>query len=349
MLAISGCNPRRALRLNQRKAVRLLGAFALLASPLVTRAQAPNVTCVASPSAGTNPADACQKITDLYQFIAPQVGVALAAGNVMLGESGALGRPGKSSLVLRLTGVDGLVPSNTVNLSVAGNAASSNFGAQRVPIPVPTLDVALSIFQGMAMGLTNIGGVDILVGLTYVPNVNKDRVSIRADGRSFATSFGLRLGILQESAAIPGVSVSYRKRKLPTSSFGYTSNNDTLNVSKLLMTASAWRLVAGKHFKFLGLAGGVGRDDIKSTSNFNAVINEPAPLPRLQVSAILAHQKARRNTAFVNLSLGLPKAQLVGEMGWSSKGTIQQTVNTFDGHQANGGFRYYSLGFGIRY
>ena len=66
MLPISGCNPRRAPRLNQRKAVRLLGAFALLVSPLITRAQAPNVTCVASPSAGTNPADACQKITDLY-------------------------------------------------------------------------------------------------------------------------------------------------------------------------------------------------------------------------------------------------------------------------------------------
>ncbi|MBC8085970.1 MAG: hypothetical protein H7Z40_01795 [Phycisphaerae bacterium] len=331
-----------------RRIVRIFGAAAVLASPMVARAQTPPVTC--SSSVGSiSPADACQKINDLYQFLAPQIGVALAGGNVMLGESGSLGTPGKSSLVLRLTAVDGFVPSNTINLSASGNAASSDFGAQRAPIPVPSFDAAVSVFQGMAMGLTNIGGLDVLVGLTYVPDVNKDRVSIKTDGRSFAASYGLRLGILQESAVIPGVSVSYRKRKLPTSSFGYTSTDDTLAVNRMGLTSSAWRLVAGKHFKLIGFAGGIGRDDIESTSRFDAVINGPVPAPRLQVSAILARQETKRNTAFFNVSLGLPKAQLIGEMGWSSKGTIQQTVNTFGGHQANEGFRYYTLGLGIRY
>jgi len=321
---------------------------AVIAGPTVIRAQSPRVTCNSSVGS-VSPADACQKISDIYQFLAPQIGVALSGGNVMLGEAGSLGRPGNSSLVLRLTAVDGFVPSNPVNLSPTGTATSSNFGAQRAPVPVPSLDAAVSLFQGVAMGLTNIGGLDVLVGLTYVPDVNKDQVSIRTDGRSFATSYGVRLGILQESAAIPGLSVSYRRRRLPTTSVGYTSNNDTLSVNKMALTANALRLVAGKHFKFIGITGGIGRDDIESTSNFNAVINEPAPAPRLQVSAILAQQKVKRNTAFVNLSIGLPKAQLVGEMGWSSKGTIQQTVNSFDGKLANDAFRYYSLGFGVRY
>lgn len=346
MFANAGCTTSRARRVSPRQVVRLFGAAAVLASSSIAYAQTP--TCSSS-IGNVSPADACQKINDLYQFLAPQIGVSLSGGNIMLGESGSLGTPGKSSLVIRLTAVDGFVPSNSVNLSASGNAVSSDFGAQRAPIPVPSLDAAVSIFQGMAMGLTNVGGLDILVGLTYVPDVNKDRVSIKTDGRSFATSYGVRLGVLQESAAIPGLSVSYRKRKLPTSSFGYTSNDDTLAVNKMALTSGAWRLVAGKHFKLIGVAAGVGRDNIESTSRFDAVINAPAPAPRLQVSAVLAQQRVKRNTAFFNVSLGLPKAQLIGEMGWSSKGTIQQTVNSFDGHQANEGFRFYSLGLGIRY
>lgn len=309
-------------------------------------AQVP-VTCNATPTSA-NPLDACQKIFDLFRFLTPQIGVALSGGNPMPGETGTLGTPGKSSVVLKVTAVDGVVPENTVNV-VNGNPVASDFGAQRAPIPIPTLDAALSLFQGGAVGLTNVGGVDLLLGLTYVPEFEKDRVRIKTDGRGFATSYGLRLGVLQESAAIPGISVSYRKRKLPKTNFSYQSNNDTLAVNSTVVQSSAWRLVAGKHYKFLGLVAGVGRDNLTSRSQFNGTINEPAPVNRLEVSAVLAQEKVKRNTAFFNLSVGLPRAQLVGEMGWSSKGEIQQTVNSFDGRQANDGYRYYSLGFGFRY
>lgn len=337
---------------SNRSVARLVGKFAAVSAlglgltAQSAQAQLP-VKCAATPIAA-NPLDACQKVYDLFRFLTPQIGVALSGGNPMPGETGTLGTPGKSSVVLKITAVDGVVPENTVNVA-NGNPVASDFGAQRAPIPIPTLDAALSIFQGGAVGLTNVGGIDLLLGLTYVPEFEKDRVRIKTDGRGFSTSYGLRLGVLQESAAIPGVSVSYRKRKLPKTSVSYASNNDTLAVNSTVVESGMWRLVAGKHYKFLGLAAGIGRDNLTSRSGFEATINDAPPVNRLQVNAVLVSQKVKRNTAFFNLSVGLPRAQLVGEMGWSSKGETQQTVNTFDGRQANDGYRYYSLGFGFRY
>lgn len=347
MIDKSGFTPR-TVRAPRNRAFALLGVVALAVTPAMTRAQPLTPSCTTTPSTFSG-LDACQKIADLFQFLAPQIGVALSGGNTMLGESGTLGTPGKSSVVVRLTAVDGHVPNKNISLSAIGAVQSSNFGAQRAPIPIPGADIAVSVFPGKAMGLTNVFGLDVLAGVTYVPDVNKENVSIRSDGRGLAFSYGLRLGILQESAAVPGVGISYRKRTLPTTGFGYTSNNDTLNVNRTKISSGAWRLAAGKHFKFVGLAAGVGRDNLESTSRFDGVINEPPPLQRFQITSLLVVQKVKRNTAFVNLSLGLPKAQLVGEMGWSSKGTIAETINTFDGHRANDGFRYYSIGFGFRY
>ena len=81
---------------------------------------------------------------------------------------------------------------------------------------------------------------------------------------------------------------------------------------------------------------------------FNAIINDGPPVGRVDVSVPATRVKVARNNAFLNLSLGLPKAQLVGEIGWSSAGKPVETLNTFDGHQANEKYRYYSLGFSFR-
>jgi hypothetical protein len=304
--------------------------------------------CNVTPNISAKPFDACQKVTDLFSFLSPQVGVALTGGNPMLGEGGTLGGPGKYSFSVHATVVDGLVPSRSVSITTIGAAIPSEFGAQRAPVPMPSADVAIGVFKGVPVGLTNVGGIDLLLGATYVPDVNRDPVSISTDGSAFAFAYGVRVGILQESALVPGVSFSIRSRKLPTSNFVYTPGNDTLTVSGASIKSQSIRLVAAKRFRFIGLAAGFGRDKFDSKSEFAAVINEQAPVPRLSVTIPAAAQEVTRSNAFLNLSLGLPKAQLVAEMGYSGKGTIQQTVNTFDGNKANAGYRYYSLGFGFR-
>lgn len=328
----------------------VVGAVAAtLFTPTMSQAQAGiAVGCTATTGPVAPAADACQKVVDIFRFLAPQVGVALTGGNPMLGESGTLGGGGRNSFSIRATVVDGFVPGNEVTLATDGSVVSSNFGADRAAVPMPSADVAAGVYRGKTVGLTNIGGIDLLLGLTYVPDVNKGALTVDAAGSGLSVSYGVRVGIVQESALMPGVSVSYRKRSLPTTSILYTSNDDTLKVDGASVSTQSFRIVAGKHYKLLGLAGGFGQDKIDAKSLFSAAINQPAPLPRLAVQIPAIRQKLSRNNAFVNVSLGLPRAQLVGEMGWSSAGDAVQTVNTFGGRVANEKYRYYSLGLSFR-
>lgn len=289
--------------------------------------------------------DACNKLFDMFRFITPQIGAALGGGNVMPGENGTLGGPSKYSFSVRATAVDGFVPKN-FDVTTDPLAPASNLGAQRAPIPMVSADVVAGVFQGFTYGLTNIGGVDLLLGLTYVPSVNKDAVNIDPAGSGIKASYGLRVGLLQESAAVPGVSISYRVRKLPTTSIAFSSGNDTLHVKDASIGTTSLRIVAGKHYKFVGVSGGFGRDQIKSKSFFTGVIRDGNTA--IISSLPTAQYNVTRNNAFAGLSLGLPRAQLVGEIGWSRAGDIYETRNSFDGHKANDKYRYYSLGFSFR-
>src|SRR5262245_7036813 len=54
--------------------------------------------------------DACQMGLDVFQFMAPQLGIALTGGNATLGRCGALGGLGHFSVGLRVNVVAGDVP-----------------------------------------------------------------------------------------------------------------------------------------------------------------------------------------------------------------------------------------------
>src|SRR6476659_4826677 len=54
--------------------------------------------------------DACQKAIDLFQYMAPQLGVAITGGNATLGRGGTLGGLGHFSAGLRVNLVQGSLP-----------------------------------------------------------------------------------------------------------------------------------------------------------------------------------------------------------------------------------------------
>jgi hypothetical protein len=328
-------------------------ALALVAAGDQAEAQTTAGTCTTTLSGFNVSAgpDACTKARDLFAFMLPQVGVALSGGNPVLGEGGTLGGWGKRAVSLRVTAVDGFVPTNAVPIALQGPAQASNFGASRSPVPVPSVDAAIGLFAGLPAGLTNIGGVDLLLGATYLPKVEEDEFSVAPQSSSFAMSYGVRVGALQESSLVPGVSVSYMRRKLPTASLGYASGNDTIAVRNLAATSNSFRLVASKRIAIFGFAAGVGRDQMEQTASMNAVVNEPVLNVPTRASVQLndLRNTVTRNTAFVNASFGLRMARLVGEFGWSGAGKDDPTTNTFDGRSANEGYRYGSLGITVRF
>lgn len=329
----------------------LAGAMLSVAAPNSARAQG----CVLGVTGGAVPpgfgADACQKARDLFVFLAPQIGTALSGGNVMLGEGGTLGGWGKRSIVLRTTVVEGYAPDATVNISGSGVLQPSNFGAQRVPVPVPSLDLAVGLFRGVPFGLTNVGGVDLLAGVTYLPDISRDQFTLSPEGSGIAATLGARVGLLQESALVPGVALSVLRRRLPTTSARYTSGNDSLGVEETRISTTVFRLTAKKHFGLFGLGGGVGQDRHNTSTQLDAVINETvqgAPV-RGQLGADDLSFRTTRTTFFANVSFGLPMAQVVLEVGQSRAGDVRQTVNAFGDRRANEAYRYGSLGLGFRF
>lgn len=320
------------------------------AVPLVApAAQTTSGPCTVSPATFSG-SDVCQKGRDLFGFVVPQIGVAVATGNPVLGEGGTLGGWPKRAFSLRLSAVDGLLPANAVPLSVTGTAVRSDFGAVRTPVPMPSADAAIGLFPGIPLGITNTLGVDVLLGATYLPTVSESEFAVTPVGNGVALQYGVRVGALQESSFIPGVSVSYVRRKMPTVDLGYTPNNDTLSVTGTSVTANAIRIVASKRVAILGVAVGVGRDEIEGSASMRASVNETVlgTSQRISVSLPDLRYATTRNTAFANVSLGLGLARLVGEYGWSSQGTVQETINQFGGRKADEGYRYGSIGIAFR-
>lgn len=323
--------------------VAALAAISLL--PGRARAQ-----CTVTPAAASA-ADACQKGTDLFRFIAPQVGVALGAGNPVLGEAGTLGGVGKVALSARLGAAVGFVPSGTVAFAVSGGPVAGDFGARRAFIPLPAVDVAVGLLKGVSLGITNIGGVDLLGSASWLPTVEKGPVALTPEAGGVGLGGGVRVGILQESAFVPGISVSYMVRRTPQLDLAYAAGNDTLALRDARVSVRSLRLVAGKRLLMFGVAAGVGRDEVTGSAALGAVLNESVlGVPqRVAVANPSLRAPATRSTAFVNASFSLLVARLVAEVGWSDGGEAVTTVNRFGGKAANAAGRYAAIGLAVRF
>ena len=296
--------------------------------------------------------DACQQAYDVYQFMAPQLGLALAGGNATLGQGSTLGGIGHFSIGLRANAFQGSVP-EVQNYSQNTNGAKRNPALQTKDLwlGLPTADAAIGIFGGVPLGLTNVGGIDALVSASYVPSYSNGTVSVTPES-SVQFGYGVRVGLLSESILVPGVSFTYLKRDLPTTQIVGVANNNTnsLKVSNLKVATSAWRVVGSKTFLLFGFAAGVGKDkydqsaDISGTASgsFNGVpVSGSATVPNTS-------QSLDRTNYFFDASLNLPLFKIVGEVGQVSGGQVK-TFNSFSGGRADKDQQYFSLGirFGL--
>lgn len=334
-----------------RAAVAGLVLLVLSARPL--SAQLTPGTCTASPATvGGAPvgADACAKARDLFAFVSPQVGIALSGGNPLLGEGGTLGGWPKRAISVRLTAVNGQLPRGTVPVALTG-ATSSNFDPSRTPVPVPSVDLGVGLIKGIPLGITNVGGVDVLLSGTYLPTVEKNGLSLEPGASSLALGYGVRVGALQESALVPGVSVSYMRRKLPAASLGYATGNDTLRINNFAVTSNALRVVASKRFLMFGVAAGLGRDEIDASAGMQATVNETVGGNAQRAAVVLdgMRNQVARSTAFVNASFSLLVLRVVAEYGVSSAGAAPAITNRFGDRTPNEGYRYGSVGITMRF
>src|ERR1044072_7554075 len=147
---------------------RLLGLFAIvgLAATSVSAQSVDTQRCPPGTVSGLGvpdqtraSQDACQKAIDLFQYLAPQLGTMIAGGNPTLGQGGTLGGLGHFSAGLRVNVLQGPLP-QIDNLAVSrGEAQQPQFETKDQFLPMPTADLAIGIFKGVPLPLTNVGGI----------------------------------------------------------------------------------------------------------------------------------------------------------------------------------------------
>jgi hypothetical protein len=290
--------------------------------------------------------DACQKAIDLFQYVPPQLGTSITGGNATLGQGGNLGGLGHFSVGLRVNGVWGSLPQiQDITLATGGATNSTEIDTKTQIIPMPTADLSIGIFKGLPLALTNVGGVDLLVSAAYLPEFDGSGVSVKVPEGSLKLGYGARVGILQESLLVPGLSVSYLVRDLPKVNITANSGNDSLYVKNLSLKTKAWRVVASKSLLLFGLAAGVGQDKYDASTDISAHVAARTlpPTPATDMAPVSLSQSLTRTNIFADVSMNLLLFKITGEIGQVSGGTIN-TYNQFSGKQAADSRIYGSIG-----
>src|SRR5260221_1067327 len=223
--------------------------------------------------------DACQKAIDLFQYVAPQLGAIVAGGSATQGFSGSLGGLGHFSVGIRGNAINGSLPDVDRVVPATRGAEQSTYTIADAALALPTGNVAIGLFNGLPLGITHLGGLDLLVSAAYLPSYNNSSLDISVPSGSWKVGYGAKIGIIQESALTPGVSLSYLDRELPMVKVVGRSGDDRLVLDSLRVKTHSWRLVAGKGFLFLGGAAGIRRGIYGTHWAINGTGAPRAPTP----------------------------------------------------------------------
>ena len=301
----------------------------LLALPTIALAQGGGATAQAGCSGIA--ADACQQAVDFFKYMAPQLGTAMMGGNTTLAQGGTLGgrRLGlipHFAIGVRLNAVQGNVPTFAPQAQLptaSGPPAARELTTDNAIVPLPAVDAAIGVFKGFPFALSNVGGVDLLLSASYVPERDVGDYSIKPDNQ-LAFGYGVRVGLLQESLLVPGVGVSYIQRKFPVTTLSTTQATANMDVQDLDLKSSGWRLTASKSLILFGIALGAGQD------TYDASVGQiQAAVGGTSVVATPPKSKVTRTNYFGELSLNLVVLKIVAGGGMVSGGDVL-TYNSFD-------------------
>jgi hypothetical protein len=291
-----------------------------------------------------------QQASDLFQYLAPEIGTDVAGGSPTLGQTSTLGGLGHFSVGIRGTAVNGSLPKVDQFPTCYTGRYSATLPTGSQILPGAGLDAAVGIFGGLPLALTNVGAVDVLLSATYLPEVDENNVRVTLPNGSLHVGYGARIGLLSESILVPGVSLSFMKRDLPTADISANSGvADSLFVTGLKVKTTSWRIEASKSLIMFGVFGGVGRDRYESSvETVRASVGAPVVGRANATLSPSPSQAIDRTNVFVGLKLNLLLFKIAGEVGQASGGDVT-TFNTFSGSAPAASRTYGSLGirFGI--
>jgi hypothetical protein len=301
-------------------------------------------TCAGIPAAF---ADRCVATVQAAHAVQPALGIVIAGGNPTLGAIGAGGA--------RMFGLPGVSASVRVNLAPIHlpDVTSENDVSAPAPLTeeltVVTIAVGATASAGLTRGLSlapgidGVGAIDLLASASYLPFDLINREVYKTSSAQFAWGAGARLGLLRESAAMPGISVSLMHRRLGAVQIGNVCEREQLtdptstdtppttlcrsdgDVADVNLGLTSWstRAALSKTVMGLGLAAGVGHDRYESDVDLN--IRGPLTGAGQTAGHRIYHRpggslESSRWSAFLDAALPLPVGALAAEVGWMQGG-----------------------------
>jgi hypothetical protein len=293
----------------------------------------------------TNPetasADARQQAQDVFQYMAPQLGLVIAGGSPTLGQAGSLGGIGHWSVGLRGNALAGTLPQVDQFQQCYDGARSRTLPTEDRMVGLPAIDAAIGVFKGLPLGVTNVGGIDVLLSASYIPETDTDYLDVTVPEGSLKIGYGARVGLLQESLLVPGLSLSVLRRDLPSVNVVGSSQGNSLEVNNLSVKTTAWRVVASKSLLLFGVSAGMGRDTYDQSATVTATVSDP--VFGTASSSVSPSQSLTRTNMFAAASMNLLMLKVTGEVGKVSGGTVT-TYNQFAGKAADDSRLYGSVG-----
>lgn len=284
--------------------------------------------------------DACEKTVDTWAYMLPQLGTSLVGGSHTLGIGSTLGGFPHFAVALRANAVMGNLPDL---LSAIQDPGTNDIDAPSQIIGLPGVELALGVYKGFPLGVTRIGGVDLLGSVTYLPSVSGDGASIEPQDGSMKVGMGVRVGLLEQSLVVPGVSFSYLIRDLPVVNLSASTAGATTTIDGFGIKTTSWRLSAQKNLLLFQLSAGYGQDTYDATGAISGNIGG-TPFGPVDVS-----QDVKRTSLYGSVGVNLLLAKIIAEVGQVSGGDITVPFNSNFSEPADKSRLYGSLGVRVSF
>ena len=273
----------------------------------------------------------CDAALDGTRAFHPVAGLLVSGGNPVLGTASTLGGLGHFSLTARANAADVVLPDPKYD-GAAGEVPSS----EELYAPVPLLEGAAGLFEGLPSGLLSI---DLLVSAQLLPTDQIENLSVARDARrigdvALGFGYGVRVGLLRDDGPVPAVSLSAMRRHVPRLAYGDLDGGDEFRYGVDLQTTNL-RVVASKHLAAFQLAAGLGWD--RYTGDADVRLREGPNAP------IEIELEESRTLAFVNAGLDLAAVSIVGEAGYQG-GRDQELSTDFEDYDTTSGKFFAGLG-----
>lgn len=324
---------------------RLVAAFvACLAAPGMLAAQDngldPDLVARCAVLTDPNLGLLCRDAIAGIQLLQPELGLALAGGNPVLGTASPIGKRFRVLPRINLDGRLNFVWSEVPDILEYPDDAAGPLDTRGFAVPAPQLNLSVGVFSGFEMSPS-------LGGLLSVEVLGSLGTLILPSGEGFendAAGYGLgaRLGVLRESFSAPGISLSGSYRWLGRTVFGDVDDGSDAEFG---MDVSVFSFRAGisKSLVALGLAFTLGYD--RYDSDVDIAVRDPAGTPAPVVVTVVpdddrADLDAGRWSAFVDASYIVLFLNFVGELGWQE----ERTVITSRGQELQAGNFFGAIG-----